>query len=133
MSNSIEIATLWTQFVATRPYVPNGTLLLKHYEAGSITRLCECGCQSYDLEINDSAALDPMLALVTTPGRLISLSYWINNDRRGYLDIDVFVDVRGYLSGIDVSFCANSFPVPDGATPVEPPELIAGRLVSAGS
>lgn len=51
MKNTPETARHWTQFVANRPGLSAGTELLAQFEEGEITRLCEYGCNSFNLRL----------------------------------------------------------------------------------
>jgi len=55
MSNTLARASKWTHFLASRAEFPAGERLLAAFHAGKITRLCDCGCDSFDIEIPEGA------------------------------------------------------------------------------
>lgn len=111
MTNTETKAAKWVAHLANHPGVPFGPLLRRHFEAGRITRLCDCGCNSFDLEIPSGVVLDP----ISRPGgggMFFEIHFASNADAE--LACLLFLDGRGYLAGIDVT-CgkANHAPVPD--------------------
>lgn len=131
MNNGIAKAQHWTSFLASRAYIPSGDLLLAHFAAGTVTRFCDCGCNSYEISVDPVAGLNRLSGPSTTGGCVLSLAFKVSGrDDNTTLEFGVHVDTRGCLSGLDVDFCANSFPVPDVLTLVEPPFHIYGTLVA---
>lgn len=103
-------------------------MLLEHFNAGTITRICDCGCNSYDLKVPKGSGLKPLMpALQRGGGCVLSMAFHFAN-RPGTLEFDVFVDADGYLGGVDVSCNANSEPVPNEPQVVEPPFHVYGAL-----
>ena len=123
MANDRDKATWWARFIGSRSYIPKATLLLKHFEAGEITRLCGCGCNSFDLEVPDSSGLEPILPAGETGGCAIELAYFAGEGGKHAktVEINVYVDEKGFFAGLDVDYCGNSAPMPDSPTLVEPP------------
>ena len=126
--NSPELARKWTIFLGARKDIPNSKDLLEHFNAGTITRICECGCNSYDLKVTKEDGLTPLMPARERGGWVLSLAFHIG-DGSGSLEFDVFVDAKGYLAGIDVSCNANSEPVPPESIVIEPPFHIYGPLL----
>jgi hypothetical protein len=128
--NTDETARRWTEFLASRTEIPGSQRLLDHFNAGTITRICDCGCNSYDIKVPHNPGLTPLL----TPrghgrgGCVLSMAFKFSN-REGSLEIDLFADSDGYLEGVDVSCNANSEPVPDNPQLFEPPYHIDGALL----
>jgi hypothetical protein len=125
--NDAEKARHWTEFLAMRKEFPRSEQLLKHFNAGTITRICDCGCNSYDLRVPKDADLNPLMPTRQRGGCVLSMAFNLSN-RPGSIEIDVFVDADGYLAGIDVSCNANSEPVPEKPQLVEPPYHVYGPL-----
>jgi len=94
--------------------------------------LCDCGCNSFGLNVPDSASLEPLVPASAQGGCVLSLKYYVDNqpDPSRTVEVDVFVDARGFLAGIDVAYCSNSAPMPDAPALIEPPFHIHGRLVA---
>lgn len=111
MTNTESKAREWVAHLANHPDVPFGPLLRKHFKAARITRLCDCGCNSFDLEIPEETVLEPL----TPPGRAgMFFEIQFESNAEAELACLFFVDTRGYLTGVDVT-CggANHAPVPD--------------------
>ena len=112
----------WVEWLAKEPAVPFGATLQAHFDAGRITHLCDCGCNSFDLEIPPGVALAP-LAEPGRPGKIFEVVYESNGDAE--VAFLIFVDARGYLCSLDVT-CgrSNHAPVPD--------DVRLGRITYAG-
>lgn len=128
--NDAATARRWTEFLSRRPEIAGREKLLQHFAAGEITRLCDCGCSSYDLKVPADSGLPTLMPPNGRGGCAFSMAFNLR-DRRGTVEFDVFVDGNGYLAGIDVACNANSAPVPDNPQLVEPPFHVYGRLSSA--
>ncbi len=130
MKNDSASAERWTRFVASRPYVPKADLILAHFLAGKITSLCDCGCNSYELAVPADGALQPLVGEPGRGGCVLSCAFYTSEHEapRRTVEINVHVDAAGLLAGLDVDYCANSFPMPDDPSLVEPPFHIHGAL-----
>ena len=122
MGNSEAKARGWLEFLAKEPTVPFGGKLRAHFDAGRISRVCECGCNSFDLEIPAGVALEP-IAEPGRPGKVFEVVYESNAEAE--VAFLIFVDARGYLSSLDVT-CGdgNHAPLPD--------HVRLGRVTYAG-
>jgi hypothetical protein len=118
MANTPAHAEKWTRFIAARAEFPHGGRLVEAFRAGKITRLCDCGCNSFDIAVPDGAATP--LCGPGKYGSVFQLDFKLRDDE-GTLSFCVFVDERGHLEGIDVDYCANSFPMPEAPVVQEPP------------
>jgi hypothetical protein len=132
MATSADTAARWTRYLASRAYVPRAPLIQQHFARGKIKRLCDCGCQSFDLTIEPDVPLEPLMPRSDRGGCALELSYHVlgGSEAKDFVELRVFVDARGYLSGIDVEFRANSAPMPDHVVLVEPPFHIHGALLA---
>jgi hypothetical protein len=134
MANSADAAARWTRYLASRAYVPRAPLIQQHFDSGKIERLCDCGCQSFDLAIAADVPLELLMPSSDRGGCALELSYHVlGGTDREFVDLRVFVDTRGYLSGIDADFCGNSAPMPDHVVLVEPPFRVEGSLLAMTS
>ncbi len=129
MANTEEHARRWIGFLAARPEIRNASLLLEHFLRGHITRLCDCGCQSFELRTSDTAGLKPLVPPTGGGGCVFTMAFYTQEPQKT-IEFGVFVDAAGYLQGIDVDYCANSFPMPESPTLAEPPFHVHG-LVAA--
>ncbi len=126
--NDATVARHWTEFLAKRSEIVGGERLLQQFAAGTITRLCDCGCSSYDLKVSREAGLQPLLpAKGHRGGCVLSMAFNLT-DWPGTVEFDVFVDSDGFLAGVDVACNANSAPVPPAPRLVEPPFHVHGPL-----
>jgi hypothetical protein len=92
MMNTEAKAAAWVKYLAEHPGVPFGPQLRRHFEAGRITRLCNCGCNSFDFEIPEATVLEP----IGTPGRagmFFEIEFESNADAA--LACLIFLDARG--------------------------------------
>src|ERR1700730_6559668 len=55
-TNSPEVARRWTSFLASRKEISKAERLLEHFNAGTITRVCSCGCNSYNVAVHEFAS-----------------------------------------------------------------------------
>jgi hypothetical protein len=129
MANSEEHARRWVSFLAKRPEIRNAGLLLEHFQRGQITRLCDCGCQSFELHTAVTDGLEPLVASATHAGCVFSMAFHTEEAQKT-VEFGIFVDPAGYLQGIDVDYCANSFPMPESPTLLEPPFHVHGPIAA---
>jgi hypothetical protein len=128
--NSEAVARRWTEFVAARPEFKPGRTLVEHFDAGRITRLCDCGCNSYELKVPPTAKVVKLAPPSERGGMAFQLEF--NTAEAGKtVGFTVFVDAEGYLSGLDVDYCGNSYPMPEAPALVEPPFHQYGALANA--
>ena len=114
MSNSLEIAHDWIDVLARRPEIPFGELLRQHFAAARVTRLCDCGCNSFDCQIPAEATLQPLMANAKG-GVFFEIAF--EGEAAEPIDVLFFCDARGYLSGIDINHgLSNSQPMPEHVT-----------------
>lgn len=123
MANSEAKARRWLEFLANEPAVPFGSKLRTHFNAGTIARLCDCGCNSFDVEIAEGVALDP----IAEPGRQgMFFEVVYDSDAEAEVAFLIFVDLRGYLASIHVT-CG------EGNHARMPDDVRLGRVTYAGS
>jgi hypothetical protein len=129
MSNSSDAAIRWTRFLASRTYIPRAHLIQQHFDTGRICRLCDCGCQSFDLAIASDVVLEPLVSPFGRGGCALDLEYYTLDatEPRRIVSFRIFADARGYLSGIDAEYQSNSSAMPDHVELQEPPFHIYGK------
>jgi hypothetical protein len=98
MTNTAAIAATWVDTLSHRSELPFARLLAEHFARASITRLCDCGCNSFDCHVADDG-LAPLLASV---GSVSSFEVAFESDYGEPVDIMVRTDDRGLLSGVDI-------------------------------
>jgi hypothetical protein len=123
MGNSEAKAREWVKLLADEPAVPFGSRLREHFAAARITRVCDCGCNSFDVEIPSGVSLEPLAEPGNPQRKIFEIVY--ESTAEADLAFLIFVDARGYLSSIDVT-CgeANHALVPD--------DVRLGRVLHAG-
>ncbi len=119
MKNSVSRARKWVVFLGQRSEFPARVRFLAAFEAARITRLCDCGCNSFDVEVPDAARVEP-LCPQGRYGAVFELCFKTTDDQ-GSIEFTVFADKNGHLAGVDVDYCGNSAPVPDEPAIMEPP------------
>jgi len=127
MVNSQHRAKYWTEFVASRPEFKPGGVLLEHFAAGTITRLCDCGCNSYDIAVPEGVAITPLAPPHALGGTAFRMLFETQPDRK-QVEFRVSVDHRGNLSGLDVEFSGNHEPVPVDLELAAQPLYTSGHL-----
>lgn len=126
--NDAATARHWTEFLASRKEMAGSERLLQHFQAGTITRLCDCGCSSCDIKVSKDSGVQPLLpAKGHRGGCALSMALTLR-DRAGSAEFDVFLDAEGYLAGVDVACNSNSEPVPSNPQLVEPSYHVHGPL-----
>ena len=130
MKNDALTAERWTRFVSSRPYVPKADLILAHFLSGKITRLCDCGCNSFEVAVPSGGALPPLVESSGLGGCVFACAFYTDEqgEPRRTVEINVHVDTAGFLSGLDVDYCANSAAMPERPSLVEPPFHLHGVL-----
>jgi hypothetical protein len=124
MANTLKVAEHWTEFVASHPSFPVGNRLRAGFRAGKITRLCDCGCNTYDIEVPDTTNIVPLSQPGGGFGSVCEMSFEVREfgaQERKSLEFIVFADARGHFAGLEVDYCATSFPVPENLEILEPP------------
>ena len=118
MANTAAKASEWVERLASHPSVPFGALLLRHFEAGRITRLCDCGCNSFDLEIAADVKLEPLCRpKPDMKGHAPFFEVVFSSENGAEIDCMLFADARGYLASLDVMHGqANHLPMPEKVT-----------------
>lgn len=123
MKNTEATAARWTEFIATRPEFSAGEKLRAAFQAGRITRLCDCGCNAFEFEMPEDTIAAP-LTNAGGYGSILELSFEaseLGTLERNSIEFIVFADSRGHFAGIEVDYCGNSFPVPEHLQIHEPP------------
>lgn len=132
MINGPVTAHRWTQFLASRTYVPKSAQLLAQFAHGEITRFCQCGCNSYDLRVAPDVWLEPLMPASDRSGCALELAFYTaeQSEPKRTVEINLYIDSNGYFAGIDVDYCGNSAPMPEHPVLIEPPFHIHGALLS---
>jgi hypothetical protein len=113
--NSPSKAASWVSRLASEPAVPFGNQLQRHFGTAKITRLCQCGCNSFDVEVPASAQLEPLCE--PGDGRRMFFEIAFETDLDSAVACLFFADERGYLAGIDITCgAANHGPVPENVS-----------------
>lgn len=128
MTNNLSIARTWTEFVAARPELKCGELFLQQFKAGEITRLCDCGCNSYEIKLPHGAATTASLIPSGEHGGCVFQLEFQTEEWGKTVSFSIFVDNNGNLSGLDVDYCGNSFPMPEKPRLSGPPFHVYGTL-----
>jgi hypothetical protein len=123
LANTADTAARWVEFIAGHPAFPAGERLRAAFRVGKITRLCDCGCNTFDFAVPEDTSVSP---LVRTSGyaSICEISFEASEaaslERRS-VEFIVYADERGHFAGIEIDFCGNSYPVPESLVIHEPP------------
>jgi hypothetical protein len=111
MANTEETAANWVHIISARADLPFGDRFKKHFERSKLTRLCACGCNSFDCETPADQDLAPLFEIVGKPN---SLEAVFESDSIEPINIRIFANSHGMLSGIEVHFgLGNQAPMPE--------------------
>ena len=112
MKNSRDQARGWIEVLARQEAIPFAPLLPRHLEAGAITRLCDCGCNSFDQSVPERSDLEPITHPGASGGAFFEAVYELNSEEQ--IAFLFFSDARGNLSGIDITLGGgNHRPLPE--------------------
>ena len=100
---------------------------MSNFEKGRITRLCDCGCNSFDIEVDEHSGALPLAQPSERGGMVVQLEFYTAEEGRT-VGVSVFADKRGHLSGMDVDCSGNAYPMPDAPKLKEPPFDVRGEL-----
>ena len=89
---------------------PAPSRLEAQFNASNITRLCNCGCNSFDVEVQSSERLRPLALPKRQGGMIFETDLSLDDGRQ--IELLVFCNKDGNLSGIDIDCNGNSEPVP---------------------
>jgi hypothetical protein len=110
MANTEATAKRWMQWLLEREEIPFRASLAPYFANPTFSRLCDCGCNSFDLAMTEKD-----LPLLCAPGErggmFFELDYELTEDRQ--LEFLFFVDKAGRLTGVDIEVSGNNFPVPE--------------------
>lgn len=110
MPNTLSTAADWIESLSNRPELPFAHLLQAHFSQARITRLCDCGCNSFDCEILEPGELGPLFSSV---GEVGSFEAVFESDQHEPVDVVFYTDKQGCLSGLDVHLgLSNHTPMP---------------------
>ncbi|WP_306480731.1 hypothetical protein [Limnobacter sp.] len=112
MPNSNAIAAAWIEALASRSEIPFASKLKAHFAGAEITRLCDCGCNSFECSVKEVGAVEPLCS-PGRPGSFFEAAFSAGLEEP--IDVVFFADKHGYLSGIDIHYgLSNSGPMPSG-------------------
>lgn len=109
MQTDHDLADFWTDVLQTWCEYPAPRRLASQLGAATITRRCDCGCNSFELTVRDGADPEP-LAVPGSGGMIFEASFELDDGRQ--LDVLLFCGPAGNLSEIEVQCQGNSEPVP---------------------
>jgi hypothetical protein len=115
MANTEEKAREWIDRLAAQPAIPFGSSLRKIFESARLTRLCDCGCNSFDIEVPDAAQIDRLAPPAPRrKGSRMVFEIVFESDQDMQIACLFFVDPRGHLCSIDITGgWSNHAPVPE--------------------
>ncbi len=122
MENGLERAQFWRDFILERAQYPSPSRLRSQFEGARFFDFCNCGCNSFRIEPTNSSR-QPLFGPPYDPGKrafgIFEAIFSLEDDK--FLSIVIFADGDGSLSGVDVEYCANNYPVPETIEIKQPP------------
>ncbi len=106
----------WIAHLASDSAIDFGPRLREQFEAGVVTRLCDCGCQSFDFAADPESGVAPLTTPSGRGGAFFEAVYEaLEVSQVSFL---VFADASGNLAGIDITAGGgNHEPLPEVVTP----------------
>jgi hypothetical protein len=109
MANGPDRAEFWKAFVLERSGYPAPERLRAQLARAEFSDFCDCGCNSFTVKATPGA--EPLGPPGKGYGSIYEADFRLSDGRT--LELILFGDEAGNLAAIDVSCCANSYPVPD--------------------
>jgi hypothetical protein len=128
MKNSASLSKHWIDFIANRPEFRAGPELRAAFEMSRVTRLCECGCNSFDVESITGGSRP--IASPSETGKIAFLMELPTCRPDGLAEFMVYVNSHGQFTGMDVHFNGNCDPMPEVLVFEQPPIHLHGELVA---
>jgi hypothetical protein len=94
-----------------RDEIPFRSALSQYFERAGLSRLCDCGCNSFELEVSEDSDLPPLCSRGQQGGMFFELNFALPDGH--VLEFLFFCDRSGKLKGVDVEVSGNNFPVPE--------------------
>lgn len=113
MANTAAKAAKWVMALVRQAAVPFAKTLQDHFSHATITALCECGCNSFQCEVQERPGLTPLFEVAPVENACVELVF--ASDVGDPITMIVHTDPRGLLAGMDV-FLGIQEPVPDDAS-----------------
>jgi hypothetical protein len=110
MANTEAVAKRWMSWLLTRDEIPFRSALGRYFANPKLARLCDCGCNSFDLAIPEETNL-PALCTPGGNGMFFELNFSLPENK--LLEFLFFSDNSGRLRGVDIEVSGNNFPVPE--------------------
>jgi hypothetical protein len=109
--NDAARAAYWRDFILTRCSFPAPGRLRRQFACATFAEFCACGCSSFAVHVSPEARVQP----IARPGGHGGLVFdaWVQLDEERTLEIGLLCDQSGNLAFVEITCCANSFPVPD--------------------
>jgi len=119
MANTPQRAEWWKEFICTKCQFPAPEKLRAQFFAAELTEFCDCGCNSFKVQLPDGCDVAP-IAAVGSYGKVFEANFHLSEEEKT-LEVFLFADEKGNLAYVEIDCCANSFPVPDSVSVIEPP------------
>jgi hypothetical protein len=119
MTNSLERAKFWQEFILSKCQFPRPEKLRSQFESAEFSEFCDCGCNSFKVAVEKEKNVEP-LAACGQYGAVFEANFQFLGEEKT-LEIVLLADEDGNLAYVEIDCCANSFPVPDKIEVKEPP------------
>ncbi|HEX5392187.1 MAG TPA: hypothetical protein VFW68_02845 [Rhodocyclaceae bacterium] len=129
MPNTPDRAAFWREFICSKCHYPEPAILRAQFSVAELSEFCDCGCNSFKVRVSPTAGIAP-IAKPGKYGTVFEVNFKLSEEERT-LEIILFADEKGNLSYVEIDCCANSYPVPERISVVEPPYYIYANVSRA--
>jgi hypothetical protein len=129
MTNTLERAQFWGEFICTRCQFPEPEKLRAQFLCATLSEFCPCGCNSFAVTIPEGMPVAPIATPVTGMKgvRMVFEADFTVGNEMATLEILLFADGDGNLRFIEIDYCANAYPVPNVIEVQEPFHVYASE------
>jgi hypothetical protein len=113
--NNQHSAKIWVEFICGKAGFSNPSKLREQFDSASFSEFCDCGCNSFKVSVDKTTGVKP----ISEPGEygaFFESDFYEKGDNQDpprTLEFVLFSDEEGYLSYVEIDYCANTFPVPE--------------------
>lgn len=119
MQNTADRAKFWADFICNHCQFPSPEKLRQQFEHARLSEFCECGCNSFKVEVSPSAGALP-IAQPGHYGMVFEANFRLQNEDKT-IEVLLFAGKQGNLEYVEVDCCGNAYPVPEKIQVQEPP------------
>ena len=119
MTNTPQRAEWWKEFICAKCQFPAPERLRAQFAAAELSEFCDCGCNSFKVRVPEDCGVTP-IASAGGYGAVFEANFHLTEEGKT-LEVVLLANEVGNLAYVEIDCCANSFPVPDTVSVIEPP------------